>query len=170
LCDDDLWVWHLFVGAPGSLNDINVMQQSPLYLDVTGGRWPPRGTPCTINGRTRTLPYYLVDGIYPRYTFLMSPHPKPSSEEQKTFKRLQEAIRKDVERLFGVLMKRFHVALHPGRYRSVSQLVTTYSRSTKNLALGRHQKCVPYVPGFLQARLKLSNVSQKKSQTHFCAQ
>jgi len=119
-------VWHLFVGAPGSLNDINVMQQSPLYLDVTGGRWPPRGTPFTINGRTRTLSYYLVDGIYPRYAFLRSAHPKPSTEEQTTFNRLQEAIRKDVELLFDVLMKRFHVALHPGRYRSVSQLVTTY--------------------------------------------
>jgi len=126
VCDEDLWVWHPFVGAPGSLNDINVMQQSPLYLDVTGGRLPPRGTPFTINGRAHTLPFYLVDGIYPRYAFLMSPHPKPSTEEQTTFNRLQKAIRKDVKRLFGVLMKRFHVALHPGRYRSVSQVVTTY--------------------------------------------
>jgi len=72
------------------------------------------------------LPYYLVDGIYPRFSFLISPHPKPSTEEQTTFNRLQEALRKDVERLFGVLMKRFHVALHPGRYRSVAQLVTTF--------------------------------------------
>jgi len=63
--------------------------------------------------------------MYPRYAFLMSQNPKPSTKEQTTFNRLQEAIRKDVERLFGVLMKRFHVALHPGRYRSVSQLVTT---------------------------------------------
>jgi len=126
VCDKDLWVWHLFVGAPGSLNDIDVMQQSPLYVDVTGGRWTPRGKPFTINGRTRTLPFYLVDGIYPRYAFLISPHPKPSTEEQTTLKRLQEAIRRDVERLFGILMKRFHVALNPGRYHSVSQLVTTY--------------------------------------------
>jgi len=124
--DEDLWVWHLFVGAPGSLNDINVMHQSPLYVDVTGGHWPPRNKTYTINGRTRTLPYYLVDGIYPRFAFLISPHPKPSTEEQKTFNRLQEAIGKDVERLPGVLMKRFHSVLYPGRYRSVSQLVTTY--------------------------------------------
>ena len=115
------------MGAPGSLHNINVMQQSPLYLDVIGGRWPPRGTPFTINGRTRTRPYYLVDGIYPRYAFLMSPHPKTSTEKQATFNCLQEAIRKDSERLFGVLMKRFHVALHPGRYHSVSQLVTRYN-------------------------------------------
>jgi len=37
VCDEDLWIWHLFVLAPGSLNDINVLNQSPLYLDVTAG-------------------------------------------------------------------------------------------------------------------------------------
>jgi len=31
-----------------------------------------------------------------------------------------------VTRLFGVLMKRFHISLHPVRYWSVSQLVTAY--------------------------------------------
>jgi len=40
----------------------------------------------------------------------------------------------------------------------------------KSLALGRYQKCIPHVPGFLQARRKLSDVSQKKSQSYFCAQ
>ena len=126
VCDEDLWIWHLFVGAPGSLNDINVMHQSPLYQDVTGGRWPLRNKSYNINSRTRTLPYYLVDGIYPRFAFLISLHFKLTTEEQTTFNRLTEAIRKDVERLFGVLMKRFHIALHSGRYQSVSQLVTTY--------------------------------------------
>jgi len=137
VCNEDLWVWNLFEGAPGSLNDIKVMQQSPLYPDVTGGRWPPRGTPFTINGHTRTLPYNLVDGIYPRSAFLMSPHPKPSAEEQTMFNRLQKAIQKDVERLFGVLMRRFHVALLHKRYRSVSQLVTTY----KAICI-LHKRCV----------------------------
>jgi len=137
VCDEDLWIWHLFVSAPGSLNDINVMHQSPLYLDVTGGRWPPRNKSYTINGRTRTLTYYLVDGIYPRFAFLISPHPKPCTEEQTTSNRLQEAIRKDVERLFGVLMKRFHISLHTGRCLSVSQLVTTY-KAICNL----HNMCV----------------------------
>jgi len=81
VCDEDLWIWHLFVGAPGSLNDINVMHQSPLYLDVTAGRWPPRNQSYTLNGTSCTLPYYLVDGMYPRYAFLMFPHPMPSTEE-----------------------------------------------------------------------------------------
>ena len=88
VCDEDLWIWHLFVGAPGSTSDINVIHQSSLYLDATGGRWPPRNRSYTINGRTRTLPYYLFDGIYPRFAFLISPHPKPSTEEQTTSNRL----------------------------------------------------------------------------------
>ena len=121
VCDEDLWIWRLFVGSPNSLNDIDVLNRSPLYLDVTAGRWPPRDVPSTVNGTIRTLLYYLVDGIYPRYAFQVSPHPMPMTEEAKTFNRLQEAIRRDVERLFGVLTKRFHITTHPGRYRSMKQ-------------------------------------------------
>jgi len=124
VCDEDLWIWHLCTGAPGSLNDINVMHQSSLYLDVTAGLWPPRNQTYTLSGTSRTPPYYLVDGIYPRYAFLMSSHPMPPTEEQKVFNGLQEAVRKDVERLFGVLTQRFHIALHPGRYRSVKMVLT----------------------------------------------
>jgi len=126
VCDEDLWIWHLFVDAPGSPNDVNVMHQSPLYLYMTAGRWPPRYQSYTLNGTTRTLPYYFVAGIYPRYAFLMSPHPMPSTEEHKVFNRLQEAVREDVERLCGVLTQRFHIVLHPGRYRSVTTLVLTF--------------------------------------------
>jgi len=57
VCDEDLWRWNLFVGTPGSLNDMNVMHQSPLYLGVTEGRWPPRNHSYTLNATTRTLPY-----------------------------------------------------------------------------------------------------------------
>jgi len=63
MCDKDLWIWHLFLGAPGSLNDISVINQSPLYIDVTASRWPPWGVTCTVNGTTRTLQEYLVDFI-----------------------------------------------------------------------------------------------------------
>ncbi|XP_074323699.1 uncharacterized protein LOC141660608 [Apium graveolens] len=27
----DLWIWHAFFGIPGSFNDINVFDQSPLF-------------------------------------------------------------------------------------------------------------------------------------------
>lgn len=122
VCDEDLYIWHLFVGCPGSMNDLNVMQQSPLYQDITAGDWPPRSKPFTINGHTRTLPYYLVDGIYPHYAFYICSYGRAVTDKQKTFNRLQEALRKDVERLYAVLTSRFHIALHPARYANVTTI------------------------------------------------
>jgi len=125
ICDEDTWIYHIFAGSPGSLNDINVLYQSPLYMDVITGKWPPRDFPFTVNGNTRTLLYYLVDGIYPRFAFFVAPYPNPQTREQRTFNRLQEALRKDVERLFGILTARFHIMLHPCRYWSVPRMVLT---------------------------------------------
>ncbi|KAI3704588.1 hypothetical protein L1987_74813 [Smallanthus sonchifolius] len=33
VASNDLWFWHAFCGPPGSNNDINVLQQSPLFTD-----------------------------------------------------------------------------------------------------------------------------------------
>jgi len=126
MCVEDPWIWHLLVGSCGSLNDINVLNQLPLYQDVTAGRLSLPEVPFTVNCSIRTLLYYLFYGIYPRYFFLVSPHHMPMTDEAKTLNFLQAAIRKDLERLFGVLTKRFHIALHPGPYRSMKQLLTTY--------------------------------------------
>jgi len=96
ICDENPWIWHLLVGSRGSLNDINVLNHLPLYLDVTAGRLPPPDVPFVVNRSIRTLLYYLFYGIYPRYIFLVSPHPLPMTDEAKTFDFLQEAIRKDL--------------------------------------------------------------------------
>jgi len=42
VCDEDTYIWHYFIGAPGSYNDKNVLASSPLMLDVNAGLWPPR--------------------------------------------------------------------------------------------------------------------------------
>jgi len=125
ICDEDTWIYHIFAGSPGSLNGINVLYQSPMYMDVVTWEWPPRDFSFTVNGNTRTLLYYLVDGIYPRFAFFVAPYPNPQTPEQRTFNRLQEALRKDVERLFGILTARFHVMLHPSRMWSVPRMVLT---------------------------------------------
>jgi len=121
--DEDMWIYHIFAGSPGSLNDINVLYQSPMYMDVVTGKWPPRDFSFTVNGNTRTLLYYLVDEIYPRFAFFVAPYPNPQTPEQRTFNRLKEALRKDVERLFGILTARFHVMLHPFRMWTVPRMV-----------------------------------------------
>ena len=100
------------------------MDVSPLYLSGTKGEWLPRTMFFTANGTTRTLLYHLVGGISRRFAFFVSPFPNPTTEVEVTFSRLQEAIRKDTERLCAVLTARFHVALHPARCSFVTQMVT----------------------------------------------
>jgi len=51
VCDEDLYIWHLFLGCPGVYNDKNVLAASPLMLDINDGVWPPRTYKYTLNGR-----------------------------------------------------------------------------------------------------------------------
>jgi len=88
VCDEDLCIWRLFVGCPGSQNDLNVMHASPFFFSVTGGEWPPRTFSYIATGTTRTLLYYLVDGIYPSFAFFVSPFSDPTTEIETTFNRL----------------------------------------------------------------------------------
>lgn len=35
VADDKLWIWHLLFGVPGSNNDINVFEASPLLNKIS---------------------------------------------------------------------------------------------------------------------------------------
>jgi hypothetical protein len=45
----DRWIWHAFFEVVGSNNDINVLNQFPLFVDVIRGRTPE--VSFTVNGR-----------------------------------------------------------------------------------------------------------------------
>jgi hypothetical protein len=59
----DLWIWHAYFGLPGSCNDINVLQRSPVFSAYARGETPP--VEFTVNGHAYDMGYYLADGIYP---------------------------------------------------------------------------------------------------------
>jgi hypothetical protein len=40
VCDDNLHIWHWFFGVPGSRNDLNILDFSPLFCKVRAGEWP----------------------------------------------------------------------------------------------------------------------------------
>jgi hypothetical protein len=101
VASQDLWIWHAFFGMPGSRNDINVLQLSPLFKILCDGEAPPCN--CTINGHKYTLGYYLADGIYPKWAVFVKTISNPQGNKQIQFATMQEAPRKDVGRAFGVL-------------------------------------------------------------------
>ncbi|XP_024014990.1 putative nuclease HARBI1 [Eutrema salsugineum] len=107
----DLWIWHAFFGPPGTLNDINVLDRSPVFDDILQGRAPK--VRYSVNGHNYKLPYYLTDGIYPKWATFIQSINLPQSEKEQKFAKVQESVRKDVERAFGVLQARFAIVKNP---------------------------------------------------------
>ncbi len=62
--DYNLWIWHSVFGYPGSLNDINIWDWSPLYESMLDGTHDEIDSTFEINGEHFSQLYYLVDGIY----------------------------------------------------------------------------------------------------------
>ncbi|XP_062217623.1 uncharacterized protein LOC133917784 [Phragmites australis] len=98
---------HAFFGMPGSLNDINVLYRSHLFVDLAAGEAPKVNY--TINGHHYTMGYYLADGIYPEWATFVKHIPAPVGRKHQYFVVQQAAARKDVERTFGVLQSRFPI-------------------------------------------------------------
>jgi hypothetical protein len=71
----DLWIWHVFFGLSGSLNDINVLHRSPLFGSLTSGTTPQ--VEYIVNGNKYTMGYYLVDGIYPAWATFVKAFQNP---------------------------------------------------------------------------------------------
>ncbi|XP_020243331.1 putative nuclease HARBI1 [Asparagus officinalis] len=110
----DLWIWHAYFGLPGSNNDINVLQSSNLFDNLSQGIAPPAHY--TIQGKYYDVGYYLADGIYPKWPTLVQTISNSDDKKKQYFAMMQEACRKDVERAFGVLQSRFAIIKGPARF------------------------------------------------------
>ncbi|XP_048611448.1 uncharacterized protein LOC106393301 [Brassica napus] len=100
-----------FPGMVGSidctLNDLNVLDQSPVFDDILEGRAPR--VRYVVNGHQYDLAYYLTDGIYPKWSTFIQSISLPQGGKAELFSKVQESTRKDVERAFGVLQARFAI-------------------------------------------------------------
>ncbi|XP_071727891.1 uncharacterized protein [Rutidosis leptorrhynchoides] len=103
-----------------SNNDINVLNQSPIFDKLKNGTAP--SAPFEVNGHHYTKGYYLTDGIYPDWETLIKGYSCPTEEETIKFTRFQASARKDVEMAFGVLQGWFHILRLPVCTMSVNRM------------------------------------------------
>ncbi|XP_065094752.1 uncharacterized protein LOC135715368 [Ochlerotatus camptorhynchus] len=122
----DTYVWHCFFGCPGSCNDINILDRSPFINDIVqhnilGGQW-------SLAGKEYVMGYLLADGIYPDWTVFMKTISQPQTSKEKHYAKVQESLRKDVERCFGILQACWQILVNPCRLwdaESMSNVITT---------------------------------------------
>jgi hypothetical protein len=96
---------------PGSNNDINVLQCSPIFSKLVEGHALP--VDFVINDRHYNKGYYIADGIYPKWATFVKTISSPILPKEVEFVKAQEGCRKDVEHAFDVLQQRFAVIWFP---------------------------------------------------------
>ncbi|GKB46414.1 ALP1-like protein isoform X1 [Tanacetum coccineum] len=120
VASQDLWIWHAFFGMAGANNDINVLDNSPLFDDLLNDTAPV--LPYEVNGVGYEKGYYLADGIYPQWATFVKSFTVANDAKHAYFKRRQEGARKDVERAFGVLQGRWGIIQQPARAYEVNTI------------------------------------------------
>nr|GEU46607.1 protein ALP1-like [Tanacetum cinerariifolium] len=95
--------------VPNALNEY-------LQMGATTAR-KARDVPFVTNNVTYKKGYYLTDEIYPEWSVLIKSIKNPSANDHKRilYKTMHKATRKDVERAFGVLKKKWKLFKHPTR-------------------------------------------------------
>lgn len=96
-----------FFWGSSTCNDINVLDRSPVVDDILEGRAPR--LKYEINGHQNKMGYYLTYDIYPKWGTFIQSITRPRGPKASLFASCQEAVRKDVERAFGVLQAQFAI-------------------------------------------------------------
>jgi Plant transposon protein len=117
MVDHNLWFWHASVGHAGTNSDTNIWDVSPLLQALLTDEWARE---CDFNfvldGQSFDKLWILVDGIYPPIARFVKTLSFPIGDVAKMFVKWQEAARKDVERAFGVLTRKFQILARPLEY------------------------------------------------------
>lgn len=96
------------------------MDRSNLFSEWAEGRAPEVNY--VLNGHNYDMGYYLANGIYPPYSTFFKTISTPQGNERKHFAKMQESVRKDVERAFGVLQARFAIVRGPAHFWDIETL------------------------------------------------
>lgn len=113
VADYNTWFWHQCFGPPGTLNDINVWDRSPLLRSFLNGDMDGVDFDFQIDEKAFNQVHYLVDGIYPELGRFCKTISIPLGNKQIKYSKWQEGSRKAVERAFGILQRKFQTLKRP---------------------------------------------------------
>jgi len=91
VADYNLWFWHVAFGFPGSYNDINVWDNSPLHKAFVDGTFSLIDFEFEIAGKVFNKLWFLVDGIYPELARFVKTIAVPCGRMMNRFAAWQEA-------------------------------------------------------------------------------
>ncbi|GJR56467.1 ALP1-like protein [Tanacetum coccineum] len=111
VASQDLWIWHAFFRVAGANNDINVLDNSPLFDDLLEDI--ALVAPFAVNGVGFENGYYLADRIYSQWETFVKAFTIANDAKHSYIKKRHESARKDVERAFGVLQGRWGIIQQP---------------------------------------------------------
>nr|GEU95176.1 protein ALP1-like [Tanacetum cinerariifolium] len=120
VASQDLWTWHAFFGVVGANNDINVLDNSPLFDDLLDDKVPI--ALYVVNDVGFKKGYYLADGIYPQWVTFVKSFTVANDAKHAYFKKRQERARKDIECAFGVLQRHWGIIQQPARQYHVNTI------------------------------------------------
>ena len=163
-CDHHMWFWHASYGYAGTLNDINILNLSPLMEGFVNGSFEELEnyvTPYKLAGEEFHILYFLVDGIYPSYSRFVKSIREPVGSEERNYSEFQESSRKDIERAFGVLQCKFqaiHRPINLMELKAIAAMVAT--------CLILHNMCVSdrIMEGDVRARYNPANSLEEEEE------
>jgi len=121
--DWNCWFWHASCGHPGTNNDINIWDVSSLQEMFLSREFNMEvDFPFTIDGKTFQRLWCLVDGIYPPIGRFVKTIPVAVGKVMKLFVEWQESARKDSERAFGILVRKFQLLARPIEYWNIEDV------------------------------------------------
>jgi hypothetical protein len=131
-CDHHLWFWHAAYGFAGTLNDINILNMSPLLTRILNGTFEELESPAVphkIGEEEFNQLFFLVDGIYPSLSRFIKAIKAPIYDDEKSFTAWQESARKDIERAFGVLQCQWQCVSRPIHLMKMESIATMIAAS-----------------------------------------
>jgi hypothetical protein len=155
VCDENLRAWKAFLGMPGSLNDINVLDHSPMVQDIMCGTFLPH-IDYKIRGTTHDIPYLVADGLYPELPMLAKTFAHPATKKGKLYSNMQESARNDAERIFGVVQ-------------TTGKVLNSPSSLWDQLELSRLTRCIFTLHYMITEHRRVSGVLDDEDQVEYAA-